>query len=960
MRPARFVLLASLAVVLFPAVVFAQSTISGVVKDSSGGVLPGVTVEASSPVLIEKVRTATTDGAGQYRIIDLRPGTYAVTFTLTGFNTIKREGLELAANVALPLSVDMRVGALEETITVTGDTPLVDVQNATQQVALKRDVLDAIPNGRNMPAVGKLLPGIVSTMEVGGSQGMQTPGMSVHGSSQTNYQIDGMTLQSPIGNGTAAMYWNDGQFQELSFQTSGIPAEVALGGVRVMMTPKDGGNKFTGTVIGQIAKIQSDNFDDRLKAGGLSEPNETLEQWDENASFGGPILRDRLWFFVTQRYWGVNQLISNSKYNPASIKLCTDVDWKTSTREREHGCQGIDDNYINNGMVRLAWQVTPKNKLSAFYSKENKYRGHREIAPGISPEATTPQIMNLSYGFQIKWTAPITSKILWDAGVSQYFLNYDFQYQDPVGPNDRPHVDLVRQLTWGARPAGFFNRDDYKRYHYASLSWVTGSHELKAGYQFNFSMENSTYDRYLGHVVQEYNEGVPVSVIVDNTPVQNRPRLDNESGIFVQDSWTFKRLTLNPGVRWDYIKFSEDEQGGPAGRWVPARHFDAITNLPSFKEWSPRFSAAYDLFGNAKTAIKGSVSKYLSSMGHDFPDTYNPFFVDTDRRTWADLNGNDRAEDNEIGPPQKSNFGLKAPRRPGDDLKRLADWEYSGSVQQQLTSRLSGTFAYIRRRFINRGASVNTFTDPNPNSPTFSYRAYQIPDPRNNGQTITVYNLNPGLSGLTDIVDTSSDVNRTYWNGIEATANGRFGAGTTLYGGFTMGGASQNLCDVVDPNNTVTTPSATTGATGLRYCERSEKWRPQFKLGGARLMPFDIQLSGTYVAFPGNGLPIFYNVSRTTFRNATGVTLTQTQVVVPLDDPSRPDRYLPVQQQLDLRLAKILRFGGGKRLNINVDIFNALNFNTVQGEVLAFGSRLGLFTSQLPGRLIQFGGQVYF
>ena len=927
---------ALLCAVLLPSTAAAQSTIAGVVRDSSGAVLPGVTVEASSPALIEKVRAAATDGAGQYRIVDLRPGVYTVTFTLTGFNTVKREGLELASNFTAPLNVEMRVGSLEETITVTGETPLVDVQSATQQQALKRDVLDAIPNGRNMPAVGKLLPGIVSTMEVGGSEGMQTPGLSVHGSSQVNYQIDGMTLQSPIGSGTAAMYWNDGQFQELSFQTSGIPAEVALGGVRIMMTPAEGSNKFKGNVLAQLATIQSKNFDDRLRTGGLSQPNAALEQWDENASLGGPIMRDTLWFFVTQRNWGVNQLIANSGYNPASITLCTEVDWKTSKREREHDCQGIDDNYINNGMLRLAWQATPKNKVTAFYSKENKYRGHRELAPGISPEATTPQIMNLSYGFQIKWTAPVTSRILWDAGVSQYFLNYDFQYQDPLGPNDRPHVDLTRVLTWGARPAGFFNRNDYKRYHYGTLTFVTGSHELKTGVQWNYSLENSTYDRYLGHVVQEYREGVPASVTVDNTPIQNRPRLDDELGLFVQDSWTVKRLTVNPGIRWDYIKFSIDEQGGGPGRWVPARHFDAITDLPSFTEWSPRFSAAYDLFGNAKTAIKGSFGKYLASMGHGFPDTYNPFFVDTDRRTWNDLNRNDIAEDNEIGPPQKSNFGLKAPRRPGDNLKRLADWEYSAGLQQEITPRISGSFSYIRRRFINRGASHNTLVA------LTDYTPLQIADPRGNGQMITIYNLAREKSGLTDIVDITSDANRTYWSGIEFTGQGRFGAGTTMYGGVTIGGASQNLCDVEDPNS-------------LRYCERSEPWLPQYKFGGAHGLPYGLQLSGTFVSFPGGPLGVSYNVNRSIV-----TTLTQTQVVVPLDDPSDPDRRLDRQSQVDVRVAKVIRLGSGKRLNLNLDLFNALNFNSVQSEVQTFGSRLGVFTSQLPARLVQFGAQFYF
>jgi hypothetical protein len=941
MRTMRLVLLAGLVVVLVPPVAAAQTAIAGIVRDASGAVLPGVTVEASSPALIDKVRTTVTNETGQYRIVDLRPGIYTVTFTLTGFSTVRREVLELTSNFTAPLNVEMRLGTIEETITVTGDAPVVDVQSATQQQSLKREVLDSLPTGRNMPAVGKLLPGIVSSMEVGGSEGMQTPGMSVHGSSQVNYQIDGMTLQSPIGNGTAAMYWNDGQFQELTYQTSGIPAEVALGGVRIMMTPKEGGNTFSGMVLGQLATIQSKNFTDDLRARGLEQPDAMLESWDQNASFGGPVMRDRMWFFATQRYWGVNQLIANSGYHPSTRHLCTDVDWGTSTRERKLDCQGIDDNYIHNGMLRLTSQLTTKNRLSAFYSKENKYRGHRELEPGVSPEATTQQIMNLSYGFQIKWTVPITGRILWDAGVSQYFLNYDFDYQDPVGPNDRAHVDLVREQTWAARPAGFFNRNDYKRYHYATVSFVTGSHELKTGLQWNYSIENSTYDRYLGHVVQEYNEGRPVSVLVDNTPVQNRPRLDDELGLFIQDSWTIKRLTLNPGIRWDYIKFSIDAQSVPAGRWVPARQLAEITNLPSFEEFSPRFSAAYDLFGNGKTAIKMSVGKFLASMGHGFPDTYNPAFVDTDRRTWDDLNGNDIADTNEIGPPQKSNFGIRAPRRPGENLKRQGDWEYTGSIQHELLPGLSGSFAYIHRKFINVPAQLNTLVSLSDYSPL------QIPDPRGNGEQITIYNLAASKQGLTDLVDIASDVNRRYWDGIEFTGNGRLGGGRVVYGGLTIGGASQNLCEVFDPNQ-------------LRYCERSEPWRPQIKFGGATPLLQGLQLSGTFVSFPGDALGVNYNVNRNIVRAATGRTLTQTQIVVPLDDPSDPDRNLDRTKQVDLRLSKVFRLGGSKRLNANLDIFNALNANTVLSEVRTFGSRLRVATSQLPGRLVQFGAQFFF
>ena len=217
------------------------TSITGTVRDASGGVLPGVTVEAASPALIERVRTTATSESGQYRIIDLRPGTYTVTFTLPGFNTVQREGIVLTTDFTAQVNIDMKVGAIEETLTVTGASPVVDVHNAQVQQQITRETLDLLPTGRSAWSLAKVLPGITSSgTDVGGSGGFQSLTVNVHGSKGDNvYQIDGMTVQSGIGNGTAPQYYNDGQFEEYTYTTSAIPAEVAFGGVRVQMTSKE-------------------------------------------------------------------------------------------------------------------------------------------------------------------------------------------------------------------------------------------------------------------------------------------------------------------------------------------------------------------------------------------------------------------------------------------------------------------------------------------------------------------------------------------------------------------------------------------------------------------------------------------------------------------------------------------------------------------------------------------------
>jgi hypothetical protein len=234
---------------LLPSVVRAQSTINGVVKDTSGAVLPGVTVEVASDVLIEKVRSAVSDGEGVYRIIDLRPGTYSVTFTLPGFQTFRRDGVLLPSEFTMTINGEMRVGSLEETITVSGDAPVVDVTSAVHTQVMNREAMDAIPTGRTIQGLGQLVVGVsLNLPDTGGARAMQQTYMSTHGmpAASNTVLVDGMIVNGLQGDGAIQSYFNDAMNQEVSYQTAGISAETSAGGVRLNMIPREGGNNFSG------------------------------------------------------------------------------------------------------------------------------------------------------------------------------------------------------------------------------------------------------------------------------------------------------------------------------------------------------------------------------------------------------------------------------------------------------------------------------------------------------------------------------------------------------------------------------------------------------------------------------------------------------------------------------------------------------------------------------------------
>src|SRR5579883_3187630 len=382
--------------------------IAGVVRDQTGAAVPDVTVEASSPSLIEGRRTTTTGGNGEYRIVDLRPGEYIVTFTREGFRTVKREGITLGASFTVTVNGDLQVGATAQAMTVSDAPPLVDVQNSLTEKAMDRRTLDTIPTGRDPFAVGQIIPGVsTQTPDVGGTQGMQQPTLQVHGSNGNDnvFVVDGMQIQHTgfSGNQTG-FYYNDSMMQSITYLTSSLPAESPVGGIQFSMIPKDGGNEFHGSVFGTGATsgMQSDNSNDSLVAAGLKARNHIDTIYDLNAALGGPIVKNKLWFFSTFRRWGANNFLANT-FTPT-------------------GAQAIDDNRLTDIAGRLTYQLNSKNKVTVSYDRGFKFRGHRPnnlIGASFSdPLADVVQKSWLNYMAQAHWFSTVTQRLLVDVGAT--------------------------------------------------------------------------------------------------------------------------------------------------------------------------------------------------------------------------------------------------------------------------------------------------------------------------------------------------------------------------------------------------------------------------------------------------------------------------------------------------------------------------------------------------------------
>ncbi len=989
-RTSGAVLLALAALCLVPSTAQAQSAFAGVVKDTSGAVLPGVTVEASSPVLIEKTRSVVTDENGAYRLVDLRPGIYAVSFSLTGFSTVVREGLELPSDFTMTLNFELKIGAVEETLTVTGTSPMVDVQSTTKSEVLNRETLDAIPTGRTIQGMGQLITGVsLNIPDVGGSRAMQQTYMSAHGmsASQTTVQVDGLLVNGLDGDGAVQNYFNSSMSQEMVYTTSGASADVSGGGVRLNMIPKDGGNVFNGSFFAgyQDKSFQTDNLTDELIARGLKSADGIDRLSNFEASLGGPIKKDRIWFFLSARTFHLDTLPADA-FNA-------------------DGSPGVDPQNINSVQARIIWQISQKNKLSVYNDRIGKNRGAAMTA-GFDP-ATASVVWNspIYMTGSAKLTSTLTSRLLLEGGFSTNYERYNFLYQPgiekqrgtPEWYTTINKQDIALATTYNAAVSQQLQSPDRLSLA-ASLSYVSGAHNIKAGIQDSWGNYRRTYLAN-GDLRAFFTNGVPTRVDVLNTPWERRDQLHKDIGIFAQDAWTLKRLTLNYGARWEYFAHGIPLETAPAGRFTGARTFGPI-EMPTWKSIAPRFGAVFDLFGTQQTAIKFSMGKYMQAGSTGFSETYNPLALTIAQLSWTDLNG-DKVPQGELGCVYQTagceinlaqlpnGFGVANLSKFDPGIKRMYNIETSVSVQHELLPRVSISGGWFHRDYKNlrrRDNVLQSFAD---------YTPFTVFSPID-GTPITYYNVSAAALPRVSTVDLTAGSDRTLaFNGLEYSFNVRLPGGLTMFGGGMSERTIGQLCDEKwNPNL-------------LLYCDQTQSgipFRTQFKIAGSVPMKYGIQTSFSFQSLPGyrfgtaalnidagivagpsgqpgalslanpNGQGTVWLITRNTTYTASSPcvakgtctagqfvnpSISAAQLLVPLVAPQTEfgDRI----NQLDLNIVKTIKIRN-MTLQPKFDLFNVLNASPVYAvRSLNYGTTAYLQPqSILVGRVFQLGAVLRF
>jgi outer membrane receptor protein involved in Fe transport len=978
--------------------------IAGVARDTSGAVLPGVTVTASSPVLIEKERVAVTDGEGRFVITQLRPGEYTISFSLSGFSTVVREGIRLAAGFTANVEAEMRVGSLEETITVTGASPVVDVTNVRRQTVVTNELLEALPTStKSIGQLTTLTTGVTGLGDVGGTYQVE-PGQDVvsgggrfHGKGGTKVSYDGMGMENSSGNNSYQL--NAASVEEMVMSTSGISADTNADGIVVNIVPKEGGNSFRTIISGMYANsaMEATNLSQELKDRGLQTANKTIKLFDEAISVGGPIKRDHLWFFVAPRTWGVARSQAGTYWNQTQNEYLTPpgaqykvVKWTPWVDRPEDRMSGRLEWY-DSVLTRITWQATQKNKFNFTYDEQ------RACNCGSVSASQSHEYYLSSYRFepnrlfQATWSSPVTSRLLLEAGTAATISQWNMFYQPGVTPDIVSVFDSGIGQGYGAATVylGFPNsRDRYTQR--ASLSYVTGSHNFKTGFQNELPITSTNYQAN-GNMNYTFRNGVPISITQRATPYTATSKTKYDLGLYAQDQWTInERLTLNLGLRIDMFNGYTPEQvagvpgvseGFPGGlqtnEWLGERTFAAVYDIPNWKDYSPRLGISYDLFGNGRTAIKAQLGKYISKLGTDLTESLNPIAtaVTVASRSWTDRNTNFVPDcdlgnfdiNGECGAISNRNFGLNNPNATQWDPvvlegwgKRDSNWDFSTEIQHELRPGfgLTGGYYYNNGGYTRQGNSRKRVTDNLLVGPE-DYDPFCILAPRDANlpggggyEVCGLYNIKPTEFGRVSNLVTAREPFGEYESRndfFNVAVDARLAQGIRLGGGVDTGRSVAGNCFVVDSpqellNCRVVTPFSA---------------QTQFKAHGVFPLPAGFVTSFAYQNLSGPTYNATYTATAAEIiglgRPLSGGATTVSGIPLVAPQTLFEDRVV----RLDLRLAysfQVQRF----RFQVNLDAYNALNANSVRAVNSTYGSAWTRPQQILDPRILQVGGQISF
>ncbi len=925
-----------LVLLMMPALAYAQQTgtVVGAVRDAQGGVLPGVTVTIAGDAIIGGSRVVVTGEAGAYQFTTLPPGTYTVSYELAGFTPLRREGVVVQVARTIRLDVELGVGTLEETVTVSGESPVVDVSSTVTQTNISKDLYEAIPTGRSPWVMAGLVPGVVAgRLDVGGTEGAQQYNIEAFGSanSQKSFSIDGLKVNWAGGDGGATMmYYGFEMYDEYNMQTASGTAESDVAGVYMNMVTKSGGNRVTSdhNFYFMNESMQGSNLDDDLRArlglqsgqqtGAAGNPIDISYDW--SSTLGGPIRQDRAWFFGAIRWWRLDQFQIGA-LNP-------------------DGSQAIDDNRIRNFMGKATWQTTPNIKTSFLLNKNINDRFHRRNPPYLFVEDKATGLQEQpAQNYVAQWNQVLGSRMIVDARFGRMWGIFPFRFQKEVGPNDIAIRDVVR-LT---RINAIETQSDNPNHRYQAA--LTGSyfvqtpgggtHDIKMGVQLSWERVEWIRRRN-GDLFLELRDGVPFQAQLSNTPIDSDHRLQTW-GVFVQDRWVVGRATINAGLRMDGVSAHLPAQTSPAGAFVEERNFPK-TDVFSFPfNLAPRIGVAYDISGNGRTAVKAYYGRFYNQFGSQLAEAANPNAIVDQAVAWNDLNGNLAVDPGELG--QFTGFPRGLFPTVDSGATRPYSEEFNAGIEQQLGGDMALTIGYHRRHHRNGLGILDRARTADAYAPIT--RTYTNPT---NGQveSLTIYNLRPEFIQARDRYISNVDFLQSDYNGVQFDFQKRMSNRWQM-----LAGLSVQRHRGYDHNGTYTAVDFSNPNVSINRADSAIfidlPWT--FTLSGSYMLPYRVMVSGKYTARAGDPL------NRTT--TFSGLTASQASETIRLV-PRGTDRTEDVTKFVDVRLSK--RFGVGlSNLEATFDVFNILNANHVLLQTEQFGSTWGRPTRILAPRIIRVG-----
>ena len=931
----------------FSSVALAQGVgaVAGTVTDASGGVMPGVTLTLLSPGLIGSGQAALSDGNGVYQFSRLVPGPYSVTAELRGFRTVVQNGINVNADRTSRVDFTLAISELAESVTVSGQSALLDTSSALKQTVLSRETLDSLPVATDVWSIARLVPGVQqNVIDVGGRNMPDSGTMQLHGSidREEGYWIDGLDVTSAQENGVPFKI-DTFAASEVNFQAGRTLADTERGGVQINIITKTGTNTWSGALfgVGSNSALESTNVTDpairaQLLAGVpakalAANPNITVgsntpHMWDTGFNFGGPIEKDRVWFFGSARAAGVDRKQVGS-YNA-------------------DGTQLLDDFTMQNLLGKVSWQLTRNGQLHALFNWSRRVKAHQNGATTTQfsdQRATAHNDARVWLGIY-RYTHVLSSRLIWDAALMHIAGSNDKAPQPEVQPGDIPRFDAVTNTISVASGNYSLPTNTYKQVLQSSIGMISGAHDLKAGWQLVRGVRNTNFistSNYPAGLRAIFRNGAPDSVNTYNTPTGSSWTNLNHA-LYVQDKWRARpRLTLGLGLRVEHDFERVNDGTSPLCQvetvFIKGQCFPAISGAPNLNMATPRLSAIYDLSGDGRTTVKLVANRYIiSQVGQS--GLINPLRLTNDTRSWTDANDDLIPQLSELGP--STGFNLGTTNRLNPDLHVPYTNEYSAEVEQQLGGGLvfSGAYTYRGRRQVIGATNLAV--------PTSSYVPLTVTEVAS-GRRVTIYNQAPGLLGQFDIYyDNHAELNDGF-HGVDLTVQKRLSNRWMMMGALSLASSEgdinteggQNTADLNNPNFT------------FRRGPQPGTVGRNLKVAAVYELPkgFRVAASGVYI----QGVP-----QRTIVRvSSNTVRLTQNNQNIDVE-PFGAVHTADVKM-VDFEITRRVT-AGRLRIQPKMDVFNLFNAGVITQRVTQLGPSYGNALSFLGARLIKFGATIDF